>query len=351
MTKLVINNLTCQYDKNTVIDNLSLKLENNEIVALLGPSGCGKTTLLRAIAGLQSIAKGEIYLSDKLISSATTMLASEKRNIGIIFQDYALFPHLTVAQNIAFGLTKLSAEESKGRVDAMLNLVKLTDFATRYPHEISGGQQQRVAIARALAYQPDIMLLDEPFSNIDSQSRGEIMAEIRQILKAQGVPAVFVTHSKDEAFAFADKLAIFNQGKIEQIDSAQALYQQPVSPYVADFMGKANYLEVSDIHQHSVSTVIGDIAMETMPIDISAMQKDKRHVVMIRPEQLELSANDNGKFAIESSMFCGSYWLHSIICEQSSAEPIEVHSHLSFDQNTRVDVSVSIENAVTFIQP
>jgi len=344
MTKLVINNLACRYDDHVVIDDLSLTLENNDIIALLGPSGCGKTTLLRTIAGLHAVHEGEIHLGDKLVSSAKMMLESEKRNIGMIFQDYALFPHLTVTQNIAFGLTKLTKGESEQRVEAMLKLVKLSDFAQRFPHEISGGQQQRVAIARALAYQPDIMLLDEPFSNIDSQSRGEIMMEIRQILKAQNVPAVFVTHSKDEAFAFADKLAIFNRGKIEQIGTAQMLYQQPSSAYVANFMGKANYIDIISVNEGCVSTQFGDI-------DVDMTNKRTNTVVMLRPEHFNITPDESGNLLIKSSVFCGSHWIHALEgngVEINSGISIEVQSEHHYPVDARVAVNVIAHDVVTF---
>lgn len=341
MTKLVINNLACQYNDQQVIDNLSLVLENNEIIALLGPSGCGKTTLLRTIAGLQSVQGGEIYLGDKLVSSADTMLESEKRNIGMIFQDYALFPHLSVAQNIGFGLSKLDKSVAAERVEAMLKLVKLSGFSERFPHEISGGQQQRVAIARALAYQPDIMLLDEPFSNIDSQSRSEIMMEIRHILKEQDVPAVFVTHSKDEAFAFADKLAIFNQGKIEQIGTAQELYQNPASPYVANFMGKANYIGISRINGQSITTALGDI-------EVNTALKECHGIAMLRPEHLALEADPSSSLLITNSFFCGSHWVHRVQDNSNDALTIEVHSKLTYPLGSCVNVSVVPHDVVTF---
>jgi len=341
MTKLTIKDLSCQYDGHRVIENLSLAIESNEIIALLGPSGCGKTTLLRTIAGLQAVSNGEIHLGDKLVSSANFMLESEKRNVGMIFQDYALFPHLTVAQNIAFGLSKLDKNAAHDRVTAMLKLVKLSDFCQRFPHEISGGQQQRVAIARALAYQPDLMLLDEPFSNIDSQSRSEIMIEIRQILKAQNVPAVFVTHSKDEAFAFADKLAIFNQGKIEQIGSAEQLYSRPNSPYVANFMGKANYLPITAVNGQSISTLLGDIVVDTS-------LRDDHNIAMLRPEQLSLSEQQSSELAIEYSFFCGSHWVHRLVNNGMPGQAIEVHCKMSYEVGTKVSVSVSSHDLVTF---
>ena len=230
MTQLTISNLSSQYDDKAVITGLSLTLEQDDIVALLGPSGCGKTTLLRAIAGLQPITAGEIKLGEVVMTTPSQSLASEKRNIGMIFQDYALFPHLNVTDNVAFGLQKLTKSQRFDVVEEMLRLVKLQGYGDRFPHELSGGQQQRVAIARALAYKPQLMLLDEPFSNSDSQSRGEILQEMRQILKSQGVPAVFVTHSKDEAFAFADKIAIFSEGKLSKLIKVVYSMLNPVLP-------------------------------------------------------------------------------------------------------------------------
>ncbi|EVU18571.1 ABC transporter family protein, partial [Vibrio parahaemolyticus V-223/04] len=178
---LSIKNLTCQYDAQTVLESLSLEVEQGQIVCLLGASGCGKTTLLKAIAGLLPLTSGQMSLNCQTIDDGENWLPPEERNIGMIFQDYALFPHLTVAQNIAFGLKHQSAQEKRAKVDEMLELVHLQGYADRYPHQLSGGQQQRVAIARSLAYSPDLLLLDEPFSNIDTQVRHELISEIRKI--------------------------------------------------------------------------------------------------------------------------------------------------------------------------
>ena len=347
MTQLAIHHLTSQYDGKSVIKDLSLTLERNEIVALLGPSGCGKTTLLRAIAGLQPITEGDITLGEQVISTPSKSVVSEKRNIGMIFQDYALFPHLSVKDNIAFGLHKMSATEQAVVVDDMLTLVKLQGYQSRFPHELSGGQQQRVAIARALAYRPQLMLLDEPFSNIDSQSRGEIMQEMRQILKKQQVPAVFVTHSKDEAFAFADKIAIFKDGKIEQIDKGNVLYTTPTSPYVANFMGKTNYIAIESITNDSIVTCFGSQQLQEQTIPVTD------NVMMVRPEQIIVDEQSHYKFKVVGCIFAGSHWVYTVCAIDNKASDgkditIELHSHLLLDVDQVVGLSLNIAHIVTF---
>lgn len=343
MSQLTVNSLTCQYDTQVIIDDLSFTLNENEIVALLGPSGCGKTTLLKALAGLLPVSKGQIHIANTLVSDANFTLASEKRKIAMIFQDYALFPHLNVAKNIAFAITKLSKLEQNNRVKEMLNLVNLSEFATRYPHELSGGQQQRVAIARALAYQPKIVLLDEPFSNIDSQSRVAIMADIRNILKQQKVAAIFVTHSKDEAFVFADRLAIFATGKIAQQGTAQQVYSQPTSKYVANFLGQANYLTILSSNNQGVETAMGFI----QSVDNFTL-KGNKNTLMLRPEQIHLTADDNSPFKIHNRVFCGSYWRYEIASDNDNAFYLEVHSNQQLAINCSVKIQTKAHQLVLF---
>ncbi len=343
MTQLTINQLTCNYENQPVIQNLSLKLAKNEIIALLGPSGCGKTTLLKAVAGLQSIHEGEIKIADKLVTSPSFVLPSEKRKIGMIFQDYALFPHMNVIDNIAFGIHHLSKEKQQQISLDMLKMVKLENFAKRFPYELSGGQQQRVAIARALAHKPELMLLDEPFSNIDSQSRTEIMFEIRSILKQQKVAAIFVTHSKDEAFIFADKVAIFNHGKIEQFGSAQDLYSRPVSDYVASFMGKTNYLSIINSHKNEVKTRIGKISCNNTESDF----KNKKQL-MLRPEQLKILPANNSDFKILNRFFCGGHWNYHIIDIREENAILEAYSSKLYANELFVTFEVKDHSLVTY---
>ncbi|MDE1514771.1 MULTISPECIES: ABC transporter ATP-binding protein [Vibrio] len=300
---LLIENLTCQYDSQTVLKSLSLQVNPGEIVCLLGASGCGKTTLLKSIAGLIPLAAGRLSLNCVTLDDGEHWLPPEQRNIGMIFQDYALFPHLTVAQNVAFGLNRMPAVQKQAKVCEMLSLVHLNDFADRYPHQLSGGQQQRVAIARALAYKPDLLLLDEPFSNIDTQVRHELMIEIRKIFKQQGVTAIFVTHSREEAFTFADKMAVMNRGVIEQFGSAVDLYYQPSSQFVADFLGGGSYLEARRISETEYQTRLGIVeAIARQPIDLAATCK-----LLLRPQQVQIHAAQTSQVTVTELQFMGDH--------------------------------------------
>lgn len=227
-----------------VVQDLSLSLPTGNIGCLLGQSGCGKTTILRAIAGFEPVRSGHIALDGTIISSSSVQVAPEHRRVGLMFQDYALFPHLTAAQNVAFGLRKLmSKKEQAARVEEMLELVGLASAADSYPHEISGGQQQRVALARALAPSPDLLLLDEPFSNLDVDTRERLAFEVRDILKSTKHTAILVTHNQAEAFAIADNIGIMDQGKIVQWDTPYNLHNHPANTFVSDFVRREALVE------------------------------------------------------------------------------------------------------------
>ncbi|CAM5382450.1 ABC transporter ATP-binding protein [Eoetvoesiella caeni] len=218
------------------VGNFSLELEKGHIGCLLGASGCGKTTVLRAIAGFEPLRKGEIRLGEALLSSVGFQVEPEHRQVGMMFQDYALFPHLTVEKNIAFGLRRQDKSRSAKRVSELLELVGLQGTAQRYPHELSGGQQQRVALARALAPEPELLLLDEPFSNLDIDTRERLAFEVREILKQTGHTALLVTHNQAEAFAIADRIGVMRQGAIVQWDTPYGLHTKPADTFVADFI-------------------------------------------------------------------------------------------------------------------
>jgi len=308
MPALIVKGLNCAYQNNQVLDNLDLTLEDNEIVCLLGESGCGKTTLLKAIAGLQGNVTGQISINNKLVDDNKHHLSAEDRKVGFIFQDYALFPHLNVFDNVAFSLFKMHKATQKKRVDDVLSLVRLNDYATRFPHQLSGGQQQRVAIARALAYQPDLMLLDEPFSNLDHHVRFQIIDEIKSLLKIKKMSAIFVTHSKEEGFAFADKIALMQAGSIIQIGSPQDLYNRPNSRYVADFMGSSNYIKVNVKDDYSYESDFGILtADQKIPFD-----KGTALLLLLRPEDLQISAIKSGAGIIKSIGFLGANYVATV---------------------------------------
>lgn len=335
MKVLEIQNLSCQFEQSAVLKSLDLAVQTNEIICLLGASGCGKTTLLKAIAGLQPIVEGKIWLNGQDLAQK----AVEDRRIGLIFQDYALFPHLTVMENVQFGLGKLAKSEQQAICAKMLAVVKLTGFEQRFPHELSGGQQQRVAIARALACKPELLLLDEPFSNIDSQTRYEMIQEIKQILKSQQVPAIFVTHSKEEAFAFADKIAVMDQGKIVQFGTPTALYHQPANAFVADFLGGTNYLAAQVNAANWLESALGSFQFPEMPYAQGQYQW------LLRPEQIVLKADDKGKGVVAEKLFLGQFHRYRIAINNIC---ITAYHHGELPINSRVAVGFQVRELVLF---
>ncbi len=236
-TLLELNNINCRYDGQVIIEDLSFSVLPKQIVSLLGPSGCGKTTALRAIAGLEDIHAGQIRLDGTCLSAPGTMLAPEKRQVGMVFQDYALFPHLTVSKNIAFGLHGRDKSEIESTVNQLLALVRLEEHAGKFPHQLSGGQQQRVALARSLAPDPKILLLDEPFSNLDTEMRRSLSQEVREILLERKISAILVTHDQEEAFGVGDVTGIMLDGYLQQWGPKQELLEKPANDFVSRFLG------------------------------------------------------------------------------------------------------------------
>ena len=258
---LEVENLRHAYGQQEVVRGLSFSLARGAIGCLLGPSGCGKTTVLRCIAGFEGIQEGEIRLAGKVVSGRGVMLPPERRRIGMVFQDYALFPHLPVSGNIAFGLHAMAAPERRGaRGASSPQLVGLSASLDKYPHEISGGQQQRVALARALAPRPELLLLDEPFSNLDVDLRERLSLEVRDIIKASGATAVLVTHDQQEAFAMADEIGVLHEGRIQQWDNPYNLYHRPANRFVADFVGQGVFLPAKALNGRQLQIELGRAA-------------------------------------------------------------------------------------------
>jgi len=267
------------------VEDLSLDVAAGEIVCLLGPSGCGKTTLLRLIAGFEIPDEGVVRIAGTTVSGPDTWLPPDRRRIGFVFQDYALFPHLSVLQNVAFGLREGKRAERERRAAEVLDLVGLTIFSGRYPHQLSGGQQQRVALARALAPQPAVILLDEPFSNLDAALRGSTRDEVRQILKRTGTTAVLVTHDQEEALTFADRLAVMRAGRLEQEGPPEVVYARPRTAFVASFLGRTNLLRGEGLG-HVARTPLGELTL-SRPARGQVM-------VSVRPETLSFRPGGHG---------------------------------------------------------
>ncbi|MCW5604089.1 MAG: ABC transporter ATP-binding protein, partial [Burkholderiales bacterium] len=247
------------YNGHPVLNAVSFSLERGSIGCVLGPSGCGKTTLLRCIAGFEQIGAGSIRLRGGEVSRPGHTLPPEQRKVGIVFQDYALFPHLTVQANIAFGLQQVDRSLHAGRIAELLDMIGMLHAARRYPHELSGGQQQRVALARALAPQPELLLLDEPFSNLDVELRERLGIEVRDILKQLGITAVLVTHDQHDAFAIADEIGIMYQGRIEQWDTPYSLYHKPATRFTADFIGQGMFLPGTVLDENRIRLELGTL--------------------------------------------------------------------------------------------
>ena len=257
--RLDVRNLSVKLQGKNILQDVSLQLQQGQIASMLGPSGCGKTTLLRSLAGFQPVSNGEIYVRDKLFSKSGYSLAPENRHIGMMFQDLALFPHLTVKQNICFGLKSLTKDEQHKRMKHVLELTELDKQEKKFPHQLSGGQQQRVALARALAPKPEILLLDEPFSSLDPDLREQVATEVRKILKHENVTAVLVTHDQHEAFAMADEVGVMENGTIVQWDNAYNIYHKPKTRFVADFIGLGAMIPATVVNNETLDTEFGQV--------------------------------------------------------------------------------------------
>ena len=303
--EIKINNVVKRYGKDTVINKLSLNIKPGEFFTLLGPSGCGKTTLLRMIIGFNSIEEGDIFIDSKRINDIPT----SKRNMGMVFQNYAIFPHMSVEDNVAFGLKnrKVPKEEIKGRVDEILRIVKMDHLKERMPAKLSGGQQQRIALARALVINPEVLLMDEPLSNLDAKLRVEMRNVIKRIHDSIGVTTVYVTHDQEEALAISDRIAVMYNGVIQQIGTPKEIYQRPANVFVSNFIGVSNIIEVKleTIGSKKVLVFSPDYTEFIENISEEAVIGEKV-ILSVRPEEFIISNDGRGiKGIVRSSIFLG----------------------------------------------
>lgn len=344
MTPLLsLNNIQCKYDNLTAISDLSLELSKGEISCLLGPSGCGKSTVLRAIAGFEPLTSGTIELSGKIISSSTSILAPEKRQIGMVFQDYALFPHLTVLQNIEFGLEKTSRPQN-ATVRDLISLVNLAGYESRYPHELSGGQQQRVSLARALAPSPNLLLLDEPFSNLDTELRNRLSIDIRNILKELDITAILVTHDQQEAFAMCDNIAVIDQGRVQQWGKPYELYHEPVNRFVACFIGQGSFVQGTSTSHKEIICELGTIKAENTfdwPVG--------KHVdVLIRPDDILHEEGSNLEVCITAKTFAGTSTSYRLKLNSGNIVEALFPSHQDFEIGETICITLDAEHIIAY---
>lgn len=343
--QLKLHQLSHRFGQQQALTDVELNLNAGEVLCLVGPSGCGKSTLLRLIAGLERVQSGTITLGDDVIASPRHHVKPEQRDIGLVFQDFALFPHLSLQDNVAFGLHALPRQERKELALAMLERVGLGDRANDFPHQLSGGQQQRVALARALAPRPRLLLLDEPFSNLDIRLRQRMRLDTLHLLKTSGIASILVTHDPDDAMFMADRIALLNSGKIIQLGTPEALYQHPQSPFAAEFFGDVNQL-VSAVSQGAVATPFG-------PIAAPQLHDENTATVLIRPEAIKLADAGIAARVEESHLLGASRRLMVTTANSALSPPVLLQVQTSNDQSPAEgsDVYLQLDQRGVFVFP
>ena len=349
---LELRQLDIQYPGSTThaVRGVNLGLRSGDIGVLIGPSGCGKTTLLRAVAGLEPVTGGQILLSNRVVSEQGHTEPAERRRIGMVFQDYALFPHMDVGRNVGFGLEHLPKAERQKRVDEVLELVGLTGSDKRFPHELSGGQQQRVALARALAPKPDLLLLDEPFSNLDIDLRERLAQEVRNILKAAQATALLVTHDQLEAFAIGDVIGVMNEGQLHQWDDAYSLYHRPATRFVADFIGHGVFTPATlrEVDGHIlVSTPVGELR-DVGECPLPCAFQDGQCDVLLRADDIVHDDDAPVKAEIIRKAFRGSEFLYTLRLASGEQLMAHVPSHHDHKLGEWIGIRAEVDHVVTF---
>ena len=342
MSVIAIKQLSVELQSQPVLKNINLELMEGDIACLLGASGCGKTTLLRTVAGFVKPIEGEIWISGVRSSNKKSVLPVEKRHVGMVFQDYSLFPHLNVKQNIAFGLKDKT--NTLSRVEELLEIFHLQELAQKYPHHLSGGQQQRVAIARAMAPKPNILLLDEPFASLDMELREKLANELRSIIKHEKMTSIMVSHNQHEAFAMADKVGVMQEGELVQWDTGFNLYHKPATDYVADFIGEGEFLQGTVVERDKVSTRLGTI---------SGRLDDQFEIgsevnVLIRPDDILHDDDSDMQAKVLSKAFRGAYFLYALELPTGERILSLVPSHHDHPINEPIGIRLEIDHLVVF---
>ena len=344
--KLIISNLSLSFeDKNKVLSNINFHIDDLEIGCILGPSGCGKTSLLRAIAGFESISSGSILKDGVCITNSVENTSVANRNMGMVFQDYALFPNMDVKSNIVFGLKNATELEKDNRVNYLLDLVNLVDCKNKYPHELSGGEQQRIALVRALAPSPDIILMDEPFSNIDQDIKEELVSDVRSLLKELAITSIIVTHDQNEAFNLADKVAIMNNGTIQQVGIPYDIYHKPVNKFVANFIGLGTFLPLKKNNK-------GDFEIPLGPLDNNRIKNELTKFdnleMLIRPDDIIHNDLSIKKAKILEKQFRGAEFLYKLLYNNEHQILCYAPSHHNHEIGELIGIELDIQHYVIF---
>lgn len=341
-TILQLTAVSHRYANKLVVKEISLQLARGTIGCLLGPSACGKTTILRGIAGFEAVSTGEIRLNGTVVSRVGYTLAPEQRHIGMVFQDYALFPHLTCARNVGFGLQQLSRHQYRERVAQLLHMVGLSDVANRYPAELSGGQQQRVALARALAPNPQLLLLDEPFSNLDIDLRERLSVEVREILKRHHTTAIMVTHDQNEAYAMADEIGIIHAGELQQWNTPYDLYHRPINRFVADFVGQGVFMPGTVVTSSKIEIELGIFQGQFEQAPGTVLD------VLIRPDDLVHDDASAQTAVVVKKVFRGADFLYTLQLPSGHQLISLVPSHHDHAVGSAIGIRLDLDHVVVF---
>ena len=343
MSLLAIDQAKVTYRHTQALAGINLHIEQGELVCLLGPSGCGKSTLLRTVAGFQDLDGGTIKFQNRTLVAKHINIPAEQRGIGMVFQDAALFPHLNVAQNIAFGLHQWPSNKARQRVTELLSMVGLSGFEERYPHQLSGGQQQRVALIRAIAPKPQLLLLDEPFSGLDAALREGLVPSIANLLRTEGMAAILVSHDQEEAFSFADKIAVINQGEIEQFDLVYNIYHQPKSRFVADFIGQGDFIKAQVNDFNEIESPLGTLPQFSSQFAIGATVD-----MFVRPDDVLHDDASPIKGRIVSRRFCGTHFLYQVQLNNQARVACFADSHHNHAVGEDIGICLNMEHILLF---